>query len=368
MSESTGEKRHAPSARRLAMAREKGDIKRSADLPKAAATLLVTGLAFGAATSLAQPLQAICAAALANAGTASPALAASTAMSGAAIITPLLGLIFLATLAAAFLSGGWVFALNLLNFDLSKLLPHHGLGQLVSSSGISETAKSCLKFLLIGGTGALAFALRAPAFAALAASPLPDASALATLILGAVTLICGAVTLLAAGDYGLQIWLHRQSLRMTDQDLRDESKDAAGNPQIRQRQRMLARRLARARQMHRIAEASVIVTNPTHFAVAIRYRRGADHAPLLLAKGAGLLAAEIISRGRGLGIPVVESPPLARAVYRHVEPGEPVPAALYRACAEVLAYIWRLQRWRAQGGPRPTPPKPAPGEIEVPRF
>jgi flagellar biosynthesis protein FlhB len=117
--------------------------------------------------------------------------------------------------------------------------------------------------------------------------------------------------------------------------------------------------------MHRIPEASVIVNNPTHFAAAIRYRRGADRAPLLLAKGAGLLAAEIVSRGRGLGIPIVEAPPLARAVYRHVEPGEHVPVPLYHACAEVLAYVWKMQRWRAQGGPRPRPPKAQEEEIDV---
>jgi flagellar biosynthetic protein FlhB len=145
-------------------------------------------------------------------------------------------------------------------------------------------------------------------------------------------------------------------------------KEAVGNPQVRQRQRAIARRMARSRQMRRIPEASVVVTNPTHFAVAIRYRRGTDGAPLLLAKGVGLLAQEIVATARGLGIPVVESPPLARAVYRYVEPGDHVPVALYRACAEVLAYVWRMQQWRATGGPRPAPPKPAKIDIADARF
>jgi flagellar biosynthetic protein FlhB len=152
---------------------------------------------------------------------------------------------------------------------------------------------------------------------------------------------------------------------MSDHEIREEMKDSAGNPHVKSRQRMLARKMARARQMSKIPEASVIITNPTHYACAIRYRRGADRAPMLLAKGVGLLAEEIIAKGRGLGIPIVEAPPLARTVYRHVEPGEYVPVALYRACAEVLAYVWRMQRWRAQGGARPKPPQAKEGEIEI---
>ncbi len=110
--------------------------------------------------------------------------------------------------------------------------------------------------------------------------------------------ICVVLALLAGGDLGLQIWLHRQKHRMSDAEIREEMKDAAGNPQVKSRQRAMARKLARARQMQRIPEASVIVTNPTHYACAIRYRRGGDRAPLLLAKGVGLLAEEIITRAR----------------------------------------------------------------------
>jgi len=117
--------------------------------------------------------------------------------------------------------------------------------------------------------------------------------------------------------------------------------------------------------MQRIPEASVVVTNPTHFAVALRFRRGQDAVPVLLAKGADLLALDIISKARGYGIPIVEAPPLARAVYRYVEPDEHIPVALYRACAEVLAYVWRLQQWRAQRGEGEKPRPPRLGEIDM---
>jgi flagellar biosynthetic protein FlhB len=119
------------------------------------------------------------------------------------------------------------------------------------------------------------------------------------------------------------------------------------------------------RQIKRLPEASVVITNPTHFAVAIRFRRGVDPAPILLAKGAGLVAAEIISKARGYGIPIVEAPPLARAIHRHVEPDEFIPVALYRACAEILAYVWRLQQWRASRDARQKPALPKISSFEI---
>ncbi len=365
--EGGGEKQHGPTERRLRQAAERGDVARSGDLPKAAVVVIVTMLALGAAAGIGARLQNDMAVWLAAAGTARPRAAAGWSMTVAGEIGPLLMLIAGVAVLASVVSGGWVFSLGLLRPDLSKLMPAHGLGQLFSKSGMSETFKALLKFIVIGGVGTEMILAREPALAALAASPRPGAGPVLALCLQVVMAICAVITVLAGGDMGLQYWLHRQRLRMSGNDLREEMKDSAGNPEVRGRQRMLARKLARARQMQKIPEASVIVVNPVHYAVAIRYRRGVDRAPLLLAKGAGLLAAEIVSRGRGLGIPVVEAPPLARAVYRHVEPGEPVPVALYRATAEVLAYVWKMQRWRAQGGQRPTPPKVQEGEIEVPR-
>jgi flagellar biosynthetic protein FlhB len=364
MSES-GEKKHAPTARRLRQAAERGDIRRSTDLPKAASVMALCVLGTGAAAGLSGRLAALCTAWLSLAGTAPAGVAFDWVAHLAWLLGPLLVLIAAVGTVAGLASGGWVFALALLKFDWSKMLPSHGLGSLVSLSGLTETAKSLIKFVLIGGVGAAMVLGDGGRFAALAGMTPPQAAPVLGLALAVLTAVCAATTLLGGADYALNFWLHRRKLRMSDHELREEAKEGSGNPQIRQRQRMLARKLARARQMTRIAEASVIVTNPAHFAVAIRYRRGVDRAPLLLAKGVELVAAEIISRGRGHGVPVVEAPPLARAVYRYVEPGEHVPADLYKACAEVLAYVWRMQRWRAQGGKRPTPPPVRAGEISV---
>jgi flagellar biosynthetic protein FlhB len=364
VAEDSGDKRHAPTERRLRQAAEKGQVRRSADLPKAAAIVFAVTIALNAAAVIGAQLNVLFASFLATAGTGNAGLAAGWTGAAEHTLMPLLFLIAGVSLASSFLSGGWVFALQALAPDLSKLLPQHGLGQVFSSSGLIETCKSVLKFVMIGGVATIMMVAGFPDFAALGGPSDPNGGALLALCLHILTAVCVAVGLLAAADVALQFWMHRQKLRMTDNEIREEMKEAVGNPHVKQRQRAIARRMARARQMRRIPEASVVVTNPTHFAVAIRYRRGTDGAPLLLAKGVGLLAQEIIATARGLGIPIVESPPLARAVYRYVEPGDPVPVALYRACAEVLAYVWRLQQWRAAGGARPAAPKPAKLDVD----
>jgi len=368
MSESAGDKKHAPTERRLREAAERGDIGRSNELPKAAVVVAMTLFTLSAAAGIGAQLLGDFGAMLANAGTAAPAVAASW---GAALITalfPLLALVAAVSLASSLLTGGLVFSLSLLKLDFSKIMPQAGLGQLFSKHGVTETGKSLVKFAAIGGAGGFAIWAHQADFAALATVTRPGFGPVVSLTLQIIAAICIVLVVLAGGDAGLQFWLHRQKLRMSDAEIREEMKDTAGNPHVKSRQRMLARKMARARQMSKIPEASVIITNPTHYACAIRYRRGADKAPMLLAKGVGILAEEIIAKGRGLGIPVVEAPPLARAVYRHVEPGEHVPVALYRACAEVLAYVWRMQRWRAQGGAKPKPPPVRQAEIEISRW
>lgn len=364
MAEDSQDKRHPPTERRLRQAAEKGDIHRSTDLPRAAAVVLAVTLALNAASLAGARMATLFAASLADAGTVPPAAAAAWLTASVASLTPLLILIAALSTLAAMLSGGWVFSLNKLLPDFAKLLPTTAFGQIFSAAGYAETVKSILKFIIIGGTALLLITASLPDFSALAASLTPAVPALVALCLSILTGTCVAITVIAGGDFALQYWLHRQKLRMSDEEIRNEMKDSVGNPHVKQRQRAIARRMARSRQMKRIPEASVVVTNPTHYAVAIRYRRGEDNAPVLLAKGVGLLAAEIVSRARGYGIPVVELPPLARAVYRHVEPGDHIPVALYRACAEILAYVWRMQQWRRTGGKRPAPPTPQPNELD----
>jgi flagellar biosynthetic protein FlhB len=350
------DKQHAPTERRLKHAAEQGNIRRSGDLPKAAAIVIGIVIALNAAAQIGAGVSALAAVWLSAAGRAAPAVAMNWAWALIGELAPLMFLIIGLSSASSLISGGWVFSGKILMPDFSKLLPSHGLGQVFSKSGMAETAKALLKFVVIAVVAVPAIIAHRLDFAAFAAAPVADAGAIFSLCIALLTNISAGIVLLAAADVALQWYLHRQGLRMSDTEMRDEMKEAVGNPQVRQRQRAIARRMAKARQMRRIPEASVVVTNPAHFAIAIRYRRGVDLAPLMLAKGVGLQAQEITSRARGLGIPIVQAPPLARAMHRHVEPGEQIPVALYKACAEILAYVWRLQQWRAAGGAKPKPP------------
>jgi flagellar biosynthetic protein FlhB len=359
------DKKHAPTERRLRQAAERGDVARSTDLPKAAAIILATTIGLNAAAAVGRRMDITVAAAMAQAGTGRLSLAAAWAESVTEQIAPLLALIAMLSVTVGVLFGGWTFSVTALMPDFSKFSPSHGLGDLFSASGLTETLKSLAKFLIIGGVGGSSIWANADDFSALAGPLQAGSGAMVGLCLHILLGICIAITGVAAVDMGLQFWLHRRRHRMSDQDLRDEMKDAVGNPQVRQRQRAIARRMARSRQMRRIPEASVVITNPTHVAVAIRFRRGVDAAPILLAKGAGLLAQEIVKQARSFGIPIVEAPPLARAVYRFVEPDEHVPVALYRACAEVLAYVWRLQLWRSSRDPRQKPVLPKISHFEI---
>jgi flagellar biosynthetic protein FlhB len=366
---SSEEKRHAPTDRRLRQAAEKGNIKRSQDFPKAAVTTAMIVGAMTAAGGLCGNLADYCASWLSLAGVSSVADANSWVHSMIGVVGPVVFFFAAISLFASLFSGGWVFSLEQLMPDFSKIMPDHGLGQVFSMNGLVETGKNLLKVTVIGGAGGVMIILHQQDFAALAGLTTPAPGLVLSLAFQALVVVGIVVLTLGSADLGLQYWMHRQQLRMSDSEIREEMKDVAGNPHVKSQQRRLARKMARARQMKRIPEASVIVTNPTHYAVAIRYRRGVDRAPLLLAKGVGLLAAKIVSLGKGHGVPVVEAPPLARAVYRYVEPDEHVPVALYRACAEVLAYVWRMQKWRSQGGEKPKPPKVPEGEIVVPgRF
>jgi flagellar biosynthetic protein FlhB len=208
------EKRHAPTERRLREAAERGDVGRSEDLPKAAVIVIATTLALGAAVGIGAHLEDFFAGWLASAGTVPVAAAAGWANTVIFEIGPLLVLIVVVATFATFATGGWVLALTKLMPDFSQMMPSHGLGQLFSKTGMTDTAKALMKFIIIGGVGADMIYTHAPQFAALEASPNPSAGPVVALCLQVISAICVAITLLAVTDMGLQYWLHRQKLRM----------------------------------------------------------------------------------------------------------------------------------------------------------
>jgi len=183
-----------------------------------------------------------------------------------------------------------------------------------------------------------------------------------SLVMSTFMLVAGSTLLLVAIDVPLQLWEHSRKLKMTKEELRQEYKETEGSPEIKGRIRQLQREAARKRMMSEVPKADVIVTNPTHYAVALRYQDDAMRAPKVVAKGSALLAQRIRDLGEENHVPILQAPPLARALYHHAELDEEIPATLYTAVAEVLAYVYQLRKYEVGAGLKPD----APRELAVP--
>ena len=280
--------------------------------------------------------------------------------------SPLLLLLVLAGVSSELLLKGWNFTFKPLLPDFNRLDPLQGLARILSWQGVVEMFKAIIKSVLIGGVAAWVIWSNSGAVLGLVTEPLNAGMVHLVRLLGSSFLImAGSMTLVAAVDIPFQVWDHGRKLRMTREEVRQESKETEGDPQVKQRIRSQQREIARRRMMSEIPKADVVVTNPTHYAVALRYQGNSMRAPQVVAKGAHLLAQRIGALAREHDVPVVEAPPLARALYRHAELGDEVPAALYTAVAEVLAYVYQLRRQKDAGGPLPLPPGPLPVPLEL---
>jgi flagellar biosynthetic protein FlhB len=255
--------------------------------------------------------------------------------------------------------GGWLFTAKPLEPDFSRLSPGRWARQAWSLHGLAELGKALAKATLIALAAlALAWALRERLALLLA---LPPAAAIAEAArLAGYGLLAAALALLAiaAVDVPVQLWRHHQSLRMSVEEMRREMKEAEGDPLVRQRIRAQQREAARRRMMAEVPKADVVVTNPQHYAVALAWHEDKMRAPRVVAKGADLVAARIREIAAEHGVPVVEAPPLARALHRHAGLGDEIPAALYGAVAQLLAWAYALRAGRAAAA--------GPGEIAVP--
>ncbi|HEX7326795.1 MAG TPA: flagellar type III secretion system protein FlhB [Rhodanobacteraceae bacterium] len=353
------EKKHAASEHKRHKARERGQVARAPDIIKlalvgvAALALLVPG-----SLLVRYPVTWITGE-LSHAGTMSIASAlgaVATCLEGLAggllLVAFVGGLVGLAP-------GGWSASMQPLAPDVSRLNPAKGLKSLFAPKRLVETLKAILKFAIIGGAGSLAFLYWNPRIDHLPETAAPNWSLGLHAVVGILAVCVVAAAAIVVLDVPLQKWIFNRDLRMTDRELRDEQKETEVSPLVRRKLRQAQIRLARARMMEELPRASVVAVNPTHYAVALRYRRGTDIAPVMVAKGAGLLAQHIREVALQYGVPVVAAPPLARALYHHGTLGETVPNVLYRACAEVLAYVWRLDQWAAGHGAEPEPPTEA---------
>lgn len=275
--------------------------------------------------------------------------------------------LFLTAVATPMLLGGLHLGGKSLKLDIKRLSPVSGFKRLFSAQVVSELLKGLLKVTLVGTVCALYLYVHRQEFLHLASQPLYVALRnFARLIMGCLLMVILSLIPMVGYDVFWQLFSNLKKLRMSRQEIRDEHKQHEGDPHIKARIRQLQRAAANRRMMAELPNADVIINNPTHYSVALRYREGAMSAPILLAKGAGETALRIRAAGELHNIPMLQAPPLARALYRHCELNAPIPAALYGAVAEVLAWVYSLRRWRHAGGLQPKKPVhlPVPAALD----
>lgn len=367
--DSSSQDRNLPaSQRKLQRAREDGQVPRSRDfghlavLGGGALTLLMLApymygqlkvafsrqLAFDASValepaSMADRLQAM----------------ALTGLAGCLIFAAIVStLAILGTLA----SGGWVLSLKPVMPDLSRLNPLEGFKGLFSKKKLAETAKTVFIMAFILALAAAFIHATLPSVAALVMQPSVGAlESMFSWLLTGTGLLMSVVLLVALVDLPLQNFLHKSELKMSRQEMKDEHKESEGNPQMNGKLRQRQREIAQRGSIRAVPKADFILMNPTHYAVAVKYDEKTMAAPRVISKGADLLAMKIRDIGKAHDVPVLQSPVLARALYAHAELDQDIPASLYTAVAQVLAYIYRLRAaLRGEG--------PMPGELPQPQV
>ena len=277
-------------------------------------------------------------------------------------LSPVLLVSFVAALLSPFLLNSWVFSTKALQPNFSRINPLKGIGRIFSVQGLVELVKALLKAGLIGGVAFWLIWRETSELVGLLAEPL-DAALVhsAKMVAYSFLLIVAAMVLIVAVDVPFQLWNYYEQLKMTKEEVKQEGKEMEGNPEVKGRIRNLQREAARRRMMSAVPNADVIVTNPTRFSVALSYKSGMA-APKVVAKGRGELAMKIRTIASEHAIPLLEAPPLARALFRWAEIDQEIPNRLYAAVAEVLAYVYQLNNYRQQGGQYPVPPR----DLQVP--
>jgi flagellar biosynthetic protein FlhB len=277
-------------------------------------------------------------------------------------LAPLLLALFLVALFVPMLVGGWNMTLEALEPKFSKLNPVPGIARMFSLNALTEAIKAVLKSFLIGGIATIVIWKQRGDLLGLGQMSLQSGlMKMVDILIHTFFIVTGAMILLVAIDVPFQLWSYHKKLRMTKEEIKQEFKEQDGSPEVKGRIRRLQREAARRRMMQEVPKANVIVTNPTHYAVAIQYTEGM-RAPLIIAKGSLILAEKIMETAREHQVAVMRVPSFARALYFHAELGEEIPSRLYAAAAQVLAYVYQLKQYESQGGIAPA----YPDAIEVP--
>lgn len=371
-SESGQERSEEATAKRQETSREEGQVARSRELNTmfvlmaGSGGLLMYGPALGLALrdlmrfNLALPREVAF-----DENLAAAHLLHSTLGVGNALL-PFLGVMLVAALAGPILMGGWVFSTKAMAPKASRINPLQGLKRMFSVTALVELVKSIVKFVVLAGIAVIIIASMKNQLLGLGVQALQPALADALQMAGWAVLgvSCGMI-LVALIDVPYQLFDHNQKLKMTKQEVKEEMKDSEGRPEVKGRIRQLQREIARRRMMQAVPQADVIITNPEHFSVALRYDSTRRGAPVVVAKGTEQVAMKIREIGNAHKVPLIASPTLARAIYYTTDIDREIPGPLYMVVAQVLAYVFQLKAWRPEHGRKPKLPEQLPVPTDM---
>lgn len=371
--DSAQERTEEPSVKRLQEAREKGQVPRSQELTTVMVLMASAFAMFIVGEGLIQSLSDVMKLTLSlDRSMLFDVQAMTTALWRAVSIMALdlgmfLAVTVIAALSAPAFIGGWNFSAQAMGVKPEKLSPLKGLKRIFGPQGLVELGKALGKFLLVGFFGTLIlWSLRDQLLTLGQQEVIPAMAELGYIVLWGFLAICASLILIVMIDVPFQKWNHQRQLKMTKQEVKDEHKETDGSPEVKGRIRRMQIQLSQARMMQDVPQADVIITNPTHYAVALRYDQTKSGAPVMVAKGADLIAQQIRMVGQHHDVPQLSAPPLARAIFYNTEIGEEIPAGLYIAVAQVLAFVFQLRRYRNRGGNKPqlnTEDLPIPDEF-----
>ncbi|MEM7100292.1 MAG: flagellar biosynthesis protein FlhB [Pseudomonadota bacterium] len=359
------EKTEEPTPRKLEKAKDEGQIARSRELNSVAIVTFGALAAIFVAPDVAKDLISVVEQAFSRAADQIDMTSFLGDLAGQAFLSilPLGIVLFLAGIFSSIGVGGFVLSGKALQPKLSRMSLIKGFGRMFSSKSMVELGKSLLKFVLISAVAVLVLAVLLKEILYLSNKDFSVAALEGVTYVGIALLLVGIVlVVIAAVDVPFQMAQHKKQLRMTKQEVKDELKDSEGKPEVKAKIRSLQQQLSQRKMLEDVPEADVVITNPEHFSVAVKYDANVMAAPILLAKGVDNMAMKIREVASGHDVPLVAAPPLARAIYYNTDFGEEIPEDLYVATAQVLAYVYQLEQYR-RGQLEQVPVL---GDVEIP--
>jgi len=362
MAEESGqEKTEDPTPKRIREAREKGDVPRSKELATTLVLMTAVASVFVFGAQLAEKMLGVMESNFildrqsvfdTNKMLAHLEISFMDALLG---IAGIFAVIVVAAIIGPIALGGWNFSAQSIAPKGSRISPLAGIKRMFSLKSLVELFKALAKFSLVGGFAILIlWNIRSEILALATFEARPAIDEALEIVIWVFMALSAVLILIAVVDVPYQIYEYTEKMKMTLQEVKDELKNTEGKPEVKGRIRQLQREIAQRQMMKSVPEADVVITNPTHYAVALKYEGEEGKAPLLVAKGVDFMALKIREAAEEHDIPILSAPPLARAIYNHTELEEEIPAGLYMAVAQVLAYVFQLRRYKKQQAEKPT--------------